>query len=97
MTAALPLHAAVSSIGYHRRVRHTLSRMPVPQSVLRYEQAWIAGPECFGGKGWNLSRLHRFGFPVPRGGVVTSDVYRQVISDGQIARRMAELGDGGDR
>ncbi|HYG57217.1 MAG TPA: hypothetical protein VD902_04020, partial [Symbiobacteriaceae bacterium] len=44
--------------------------------LLNWEQAQAAGPAIAGGKGWNLGRLHRYGFPVPGGGVVSSDAYR---------------------
>lgn len=44
-------------------------------NVLTYEQSFIAGTEISGGKGWNLSRLERYGFNVPEGLVISSEVY----------------------
>jgi pyruvate,water dikinase len=41
--------------------------------------AVAAGPARAGGKGWNLGRLHRYGFPVPAGGVVSSEAYQQFM------------------
>ena len=39
-------------------------------SLLNWNQAFEAGPEICGGKGYNLARLARYGFRVPRGGVL---------------------------
>ena len=33
--------------------------------VLDWPRAAAAGPRVCGGKGWNLARLDRYGFPVP--------------------------------
>jgi rifampicin phosphotransferase len=43
--------------------------------VLGWADATTVGAEVVGGKGANLSRLDRYGFPVPTGGVVTADAY----------------------
>jgi len=48
---------------------------------LTWQQAHEAGATQCGGKGWNLARLHRFGFNVPNGGVLTGDVYEQLLAD----------------
>jgi rifampicin phosphotransferase len=48
--------------------------------VLTYAQAYGAGPGIGGGKGWNLARLARYGFPVPPGCTLTVDVYRELMS-----------------
>jgi pyruvate,water dikinase len=45
--------------------------------VLGYADAATAGPAAVGGKGGNLGRLHRYGFPVPAGGVLVADAYVQ--------------------
>ena len=37
---------------------------------LDWEEAYGAGLTVCGGKGYNLARLHRYGFPVRRGGVL---------------------------
>ncbi len=34
----------------------------------------------FGGKGYNLSKLNYFGFNVPNGGVLNSDIYKQIVN-----------------
>ncbi len=46
-----------------------------------WQQADIAGIAQCGGKGWNLARLHRVGFNVPDGGVLSSDIYYRLIAD----------------
>lgn len=47
--------------------------------VLRWEQAFDAGSVHCGGKGYHLARLARYGFPVPRGGVLVAEVYRDLM------------------
>jgi pyruvate,water dikinase len=44
-------------------------------AALTWEQAVAAGPEVCGGKGYNLGRLHRYGFRIPRGGVIPAAWY----------------------
>lgn len=44
-----------------------------------YDDAISYGPAIVGGKGWNLGRLHRYGFPVPKGGILNADVYTQFM------------------
>jgi len=39
-------------------------------SLLNWKETYEAGPEICGGKGYNLARLARYGFRVPRGGVL---------------------------
>ncbi len=48
---------------------------------LTWQQAHEAGITQCGGKGWNLARLHRFGFNVPDGGVLVGDIYEQLLAD----------------
>lgn len=40
--------------------------------IYSWSEAFEAGPAIVGGKGWNLGRLARYGFEVPRGCVITS-------------------------
>src|SRR5262245_26850073 len=47
---------------------------------LRYGEVHSLGPAVTGGKGWNLARLDRYGFPVPRGGVLSAEVYRAIVA-----------------
>ena len=47
--------------------------------ILNWQQAFEAGVLSCGGKGYHLAKLQRYGFPVPPGGVVVADVYRQLI------------------
>jgi len=48
--------------------------------ILTWEEAFAAGPDICGGKGYNLGRLHRYGFRVPRGGVVPAAWYQEVLA-----------------
>lgn len=48
--------------------------------VLDWAAAAAGGPMAAGGKGWNLGRLHRYHFPVPPGGVVHANAYRQMMA-----------------
>ena len=47
--------------------------------ILSWPQAYEAGLRACGGKGYHLAKLQRYGFPVPDGGVVAADVYRQLM------------------
>ncbi len=51
---------------------------------LNWSEAFEVGVEHVGGKGWNLARLQRYGFEVPRGGVLTAQVYRNFIIQNQL-------------
>lgn len=59
-------------------------------AILDYQEAVAAGPTRVGGKAWNLGRLARWGFPVPRGIVVDVRAYDAVIGEENIARLVAE-------
>ena len=48
--------------------------------VLSWDEAFAAGPDVCGGKGYNLGRLHRYGFRVPRGGVVPAVWYEELLA-----------------
>ena len=56
------------------------SRATSMNQVLAWEEAFAAGPEVCGGKGYNLGRLHRYGFRVPRGGVIPAAWYREILA-----------------
>ena len=58
---------------------------------LTWQQAYEAGVVHCGGKGWNLARLHRFGFNIPDGGVLSSDTYKQLIGAPTIAPLIHQL------
>lgn len=57
------------------------------KSLLNWYEAYEAGPSVCGGKGYNLARLARYGFPVPRGGVLPVGVSISEIGPG-----LAQLG-----
>jgi rifampicin phosphotransferase len=47
--------------------------------ILNWHQAYEASLLTCGGKGYHLAQLHRYGFPVPIGGIIMADVYRQLM------------------
>ncbi|MFZ3058638.1 MAG: PEP/pyruvate-binding domain-containing protein [Candidatus Methanoperedens sp.] len=49
------------------------------QYFLNWDEAFNSTAAQVGGKGHNLARLHRYGFQVPAGGVLTSKVYRDFL------------------
>jgi pyruvate,water dikinase len=53
--------------------------MAMTALILNWRRAYEAWVSSCGGKGYHLAKLHRYGFPVPDGGVVVPDVYRQLI------------------
>ena len=61
------------------------------EQVLTWDQAFSAGSAVAGGKGWNLARLARYGFPVPRGGVVAASVYAELFRTPDVAALAAPL------
>ncbi|MGO9257947.1 MAG: PEP/pyruvate-binding domain-containing protein [Bryobacteraceae bacterium] len=52
------------------------------QDFLDWNQSYQAGPAVCGGKGYNLARLARYGFRVPRGGVLPAGAPLSEIRDG---------------
>jgi len=50
--------------------------------LLDWPQACLAGPGLCGGKGYNLARLARYGFRVPRGGVLPIGAPLSVLHEG---------------
>jgi phosphoenolpyruvate synthase/pyruvate phosphate dikinase len=49
--------------------------------ILTWSEAFQAGPNVCGGKGYNLARLDRYGFRVPGGGVLAAAAYRETMGD----------------
>lgn len=75
-------------------------------AFLTWEEAFEAGPAICGGKAYNLARLHRCGFPVPRGGVLAADANTSELRDGierlglaltPVAVRSSATGEDSDR
>ncbi len=65
--------------------------MEARTGLLTWDQAFAAGPAVAGGKGWNLARLVRYGFAVPRGGVVAASVYTELFRTPDVAALAAPL------
>jgi phosphohistidine swiveling domain-containing protein len=51
-------------------------------AFLIWEEAFEAGPAICGGKAYNLACLHRYGFPVPRGGVLSAGADASELRNG---------------
>lgn len=49
-----------------------------------WHDAFQVGVEVVGGKGWNLGRLERYGFKVPKGGVLSSVAYQRYIHENNL-------------
>lgn len=65
------------------------------QWMLGWDTAATAGAAVCGGKGWNLGRLYRYGFPVPGGGVLSAAAYDRFLDAGnlrELCAQAAELG-----
>ena len=69
---------------------------------LSWQQAYEAGPEICGGKGYNLARLSRYGFRIPRGGVlpinapisqIEAGLERLGLTDAEVAVRSSATGE----
>lgn len=59
-------------------------------AILDFGEAVAAGPARVGGKAWNLGRLARWGFPVPRGIVADVSAYDDVIGNERISPLIAQ-------
>ena len=57
--------------------------------ILNWDEAFEAGPKVTGGKGWNLGRLDRYGFPVPSGCVLSAQAY-QIFIDQNGLRKITQ-------
>lgn len=58
---------------------------------LNWAQACQAGPAKAGGKGWNLGRLARYGFPVPAGGVISAEAYNLFVEENDLISTRRKL------
>ena len=68
------------------------TRQPDPHDpLLTWDEAFAASSAAVGGKGWNLARLARYGFTVPRGGVVAASVYAELFRTADVAALAAPL------
>jgi phosphoenolpyruvate synthase/pyruvate phosphate dikinase len=65
--------------------------MEKPPQFLLWPEVFVAGSARCGGKGWNLARLHRYGFNVPIGGVLTTDGYIHILRSTPIADLLQDL------
>jgi len=60
---------------------------------LNWAEACQAGPAKVGGKGWNLGRLVRYGFPVPAGGIISTEAYSLFIEENGLISVQRKLWD----
>lgn len=61
--------------------------------ILSWEGAFNAGIETVGGKGWNLSRLARYGFRIPGGCILTAKAYHDFIDFNQLGESLESTSD----
>ena len=55
-----------------------------------WSEAFQAGVEAAGGKGWNLGRLVRYGFEIPAGGVLEAGAYQNFIEENNLREATEE-------
>ncbi|AGK99816.1 PEP/pyruvate-binding domain-containing protein [Desulfoscipio gibsoniae] len=60
---------------------------------LNWAETYQAGPAKVGGKGWNLGRLVRYGFPVPAGGVISAEAYNLFMEENNLMSARRNLSD----
>lgn len=53
-------------------------------NLLTWPEAFTSNTEECGGKGWNLARLHHHGFNIPKGGVISTTLYRSLVCSAEI-------------
>jgi len=63
----------------------------IKSALLTWQQAHDAGIAHCGGKGWNLARLHHFGFSIPAGGVLSSGTYQHLLETPTIASLIQQI------
>ena len=56
-----------------------------------WSEAFQAGVETAGGKGWNLGRLERYGFRVPTGGVLAAEAYQLFMAENILLEDTIEI------
>ena len=61
------------------------------KTVLSWVEAFEAGAENAGGKGWNIGRLDSYGFVVPSGGVITITAYQRFVLENNLQHEFARL------
>ncbi|AET67458.1 phosphoenolpyruvate synthase/pyruvate phosphate dikinase [Desulfosporosinus orientis DSM 765] len=61
------------------------------QYILGWEQAFVSGVEHCGGKGWNLSRMARYGFKVPKGGIITAAAFILFVEENGLAQQLRDV------
>jgi len=59
-----------------------------------WSEAFQAGAETAGGKGWNLGRLQRYGFRVPIGGVLAAEVYQHFMAKNNLLEDTMDMAQG---
>ena len=61
--------------------------------VLTWTQVIDTDQQTVGGKAWNLGRLQKYGFTIPKGGVVTTQAYQEFIKSNGL-QEMVEITSG---
>lgn len=60
-------------------------------NILDWQQSALAGTSLCGGKGANLGQLHRYGFRIPKGGVITATLYQTLMLEPKLNSLQKEL------
>ncbi len=58
---------------------------------INWPEAFSAGAEVVGGKGWNLARLERYGFMIPSGGVLIAKAYQVFIDENNLLAAIEKI------
>lgn len=59
--------------------------------LLTWQQAINSGIAECGGKGWNLARLHYYGFKIPKGGVIPARLYCDILDSESIRNLIGQI------
>ncbi|HZK54897.1 MAG TPA: PEP/pyruvate-binding domain-containing protein [Desulfosporosinus sp.] len=68
-----------------------MTEMKHEKYFLDWEETFSAGASIAGGKGWNLGRLAHYGFEVPLGGTVITEVYYSFIQENGLEDKLREV------
>ncbi len=60
-------------------------------SFFSWTEAFQAGVEVAGGKGWNLGRLKWYGFKIPAGGVLGAGAYQSFIEENNLLKDTEQI------
>ncbi len=59
--------------------------------ILDWPTAFESNAKTCGGKGWNLARLDHYGFTIPKGFVITTRLYQEIITQPSVSVLLREI------